>query len=84
MMFILGLPVIQIVLFCYAIGHDPVGLKLAVANHELSEQMISQQFCPVGIGCNQTMLSCRYLDMLVKNKSYVVVSTNSPPSHLIL
>jgi len=75
MLFIVGLPVVQILLFCYAIGHDPTGLKLAVANHEMSEEMIMQQFCPVNAGCNQTMLSCRYLDMLVKNKSMVVVST---------
>lgn len=75
MLFIVGLPVVQILLFCYAIGHDPTGLKLAVANHEMTEEMIMQQFCPVHTGCNQTMLSCRYLDMLVKNKSMVVVST---------
>lgn len=74
MLFIVGLPVVQILLFCYAIGHDPTGLKVAVANHEMSEEMIMQQFCPVHAGCNQTMLSCRYLDMLVKNKSMVVVS----------
>ncbi|XP_022209973.1 ABC transporter G family member 20 [Drosophila obscura] len=72
MLFIVGLPVVQILLFCYAIGHDPTGLKVAVANHEMSEEMIMQQFCPVQAGCNQTMLSCRYLDMLVKNKSMVV------------
>ncbi|KAH8362920.1 hypothetical protein KR084_003043 [Drosophila pseudotakahashii] len=72
MLFIVGLPVVQILLFCYAIGHDPTGLKLAVANHEMSGEMIMEQFCPVHTGCNQTMLSCRYLDMLVKNKSMVV------------
>ncbi|KAH8404302.1 hypothetical protein KR215_006683 [Drosophila sulfurigaster] len=76
MLFIVGLPVVQILLFCYAIGHDPTGLKLAVANHEMSEEMIMQQFCPVNAGCNQTMLSCRYLDMLVKNKSMVVNYVN--------
>lgn len=75
MLFIVGLPVVQILLFCYAIGHDPTGLKVAVANHEMTEEMIMQQFCPVHTGCNRTMLSCRYLDMLVKNKSMVVVST---------
>jgi len=86
MLFIVGLPVVQILLFCYAIGHDPTGLKLAVANHEMSGEMIMEQFCPVHTGCNQTMLSCRYLDMLVKNKSMVVVSamqitySSSPPS----
>lgn len=74
MLFIVGLPVVQIILFCYAIGHDPTGLKLAVSNHEMTEDMIMQQFCPVRKGCNQTMLSCRYLDMLVKNNSVVLVS----------
>ncbi|XP_018804572.1 PREDICTED: ABC transporter G family member 20 [Bactrocera latifrons] len=72
MMFIVALPVVQIILFCYAIGHDPTGLKLAVANGELSEQMSIDQFCPVFPGCNQTYLSCRYLDMLKKNKSMEV------------
>lgn len=72
MLFIVGLPVVQIVLFCYAIGHDPTGLKLAVANHELSEELIVKQFCPVHPGCNQTLLSCRYLHMLVHNKSMVL------------
>ncbi|XP_032592971.1 ABC transporter G family member 20 [Drosophila grimshawi] len=76
MLFIVGLPVLQILLFCYAIGHDPTGLKLAVANHEMSEEMIMQQLCPVRSGCNQTMLSCRYLDMLVKNKSMVLKYVN--------
>ncbi|XP_020718098.1 ABC transporter G family member 20 isoform X2 [Ceratitis capitata] len=69
MLFIVALPVVQIILFCYAIGHDPTGLKLAVANGELSEQMVIDQFCPVFSGCNQTHLSCRYLDMLKTNKS---------------
>ncbi|XP_046806084.1 ABC transporter G family member 23 [Lucilia cuprina] len=77
MLFIVGLPVVQIILFCYAIGHDPTGLKIAVSNHEMTEEMIMQQSCPVRMGCNQTMLSCRYLDLLVKNKSMVVTFTSS-------
>lgn len=72
MLFIVGLPVVQIVLYCYAIGHDPTGLKIAVSNHEMDENMITYQYCPVLTGCNQTMLSCRYLDMLRTNKSVVV------------
>lgn len=35
MAFIIGLPCLQIILFCLAIGHDPKGLKLAVSDHEL-------------------------------------------------
>ena len=75
MLFIVGLPVIQTILFCYAIGHDPTGLRVAVSNHEMTEDMIMQQMCPFNRGCNQSMLSCRYLDMLVRNKSMVVVSS---------
>ncbi|TMW50905.1 hypothetical protein DOY81_004016 [Sarcophaga bullata] len=77
MLFIVGLPVVQILLFCYAIGHDPTGLNIAVSNHEMTDEMITQQNCPVRLGCNQTMLSCRYIDMLVKNKSMVVTFTHS-------
>lgn len=74
MAFIIGLPCLQIILFCWAIGHDPTGLKLAVSNNELNNgtQMTEQQ-CPVTTGCNYTMLSCRYLDIL-KRKGMVVVS----------
>lgn len=74
MAFIIGLPVIQIILFCLAIGHDPTGLKLAVSNKELDSLQSMQQFCPVTKGCNQTYLSCRYLEYLTKNKSMIVVS----------
>ncbi|KAL1396672.1 hypothetical protein pipiens_010361 [Culex pipiens pipiens] len=68
MLFILGLPVGQIVLFCWAIGHDPVGLKVAVANYEQTQANFSLMECPSFPGCNYTMLSCRYLENL-KNKS---------------
>lgn len=69
MAFIIGLPVAQIIIFCMAIGHDPVGLKMAVANHELTNDMILNQECPVYTGCNYTYLSCRYLAYLKNNKS---------------
>jgi hypothetical protein len=75
MAFIIGLPVAQIILFCLAIGHDPTGLSIAVANHELSENQLAQQDCPIYNGCNYTMLSCRYLEFL-KNRSVTVVSFN--------
>lgn len=70
MAFIIGLPCLQIILFCWAIGHDPTGLKLAVANHELN----STDECPLTEGCNYTLLSCRYLNIL-KKKNVVIVST---------
>ncbi|XP_058824504.1 ABC transporter G family member 20 [Topomyia yanbarensis] len=69
MAFIIGLPVGQIVLFCWAIGHDPVGLKVAVANYELEQANLSATAgCPVTLGCNHTLLSCRYLASL-RNRS---------------
>lgn len=68
MAFIIGLPCLQIILFCLAIGHDPKGLKLAVSNHELN----MTDNCPVTEGCNYTLLSCRYLDIL-KQKEMVIV-----------
>lgn len=35
MLFIFALPVMQVILFCLAIGRDPTGLKLAVVNNEM-------------------------------------------------
>lgn len=64
MLFIIGLPVAQIVLFCISIGKDPIGLKLAVVNHELNNSM--QPCLPPGTGCNWSLLSCRYLQHLQK------------------
>ncbi|GLV46576.1 oskyddad [Carabus blaptoides fortunei] len=40
MAFIVLLPVTQIVLFCYTIGHDPKGLALAVVNYEVNTRII--------------------------------------------
>ncbi|XP_031629128.1 ABC transporter G family member 23 isoform X2 [Contarinia nasturtii] len=64
MLFIIGLPCLQIILFCLAIGHDPKGLKLAVSNHEINGSSFDD--CPVIEGCNYTLLSCRYLNTLKK------------------
>lgn len=72
MLFIIGLPVAQIIIFCLAIGHDPTGLRIAVANNELSSDMILHQECPVYSGCNFTYMSCRYLMYLKNNKSMVL------------
>lgn len=63
MMFIIGLPVAQIILFCISIGKDPIGLKLAIVNNELNNSM---QPCVPGIGCDWSLLSCRYLHHLQK------------------
>lgn len=81
MCFIIGLPVIQIILFSWAIGHDPTGLRVAVANYELDSQDTIQQLCPVTKGCNYTNLSCRYLEFLKNNKSMQLVSVEVAGSH---
>lgn len=62
MAFIIGLPLVQIILFCYAVGKDPKDLKLAISNNELSANMETD--CPIITGCNVTFLSCRYLQYL--------------------
>ncbi|XP_034944176.1 ABC transporter G family member 20 isoform X2 [Chelonus insularis] len=61
MLFIFALPVMQVILFCLAIGRDPTGLKLAIVNHEMNW---SNKSCPIADGCNYRMLSCRYLHFL--------------------
>lgn len=61
MLFIIGLPVSQIVLFALSIGHDPKNLPIAVKNYELNTTFDG---CPVMPGCNDTILSCRYLKLL--------------------
>lgn len=45
MAFIIGLPCLQIILFCLAIGHDPKGLRLAVTDHELARYNFTD--CPI-------------------------------------
>lgn len=67
MAFIIGLPVIQIVLFCISIGKDPIGLKVAIVNNELKN---STDMCIPTIGCDTSQLSCRFLDHL-KNRSLI-------------
>lgn len=79
MAFIIGLPCLQIILFCWAIGHDPQGLRLAITNHELanftelSSSSMFTEICPITEGCNSTMLSCRFLSIL-QRKGMVIVS----------
>lgn len=36
MLFIFALPVMQVILFCLAIGRDPTGLKMAIVNQEIN------------------------------------------------
>ncbi|XP_029173363.1 ABC transporter G family member 20 [Nylanderia fulva] len=63
MLFIIALPVAQIILFCLSIGKDPVGLNLAIVNNELNSSM---QPCVPTTGCDWSLLSCRYLQYLQK------------------
>ncbi|XP_054268829.1 ABC transporter G family member 20 [Macrosteles quadrilineatus] len=59
MLFIIGLPVMQIILFCLSIGKDPRGLPLAIVNHELNKTFPH---------CSQIssldFISCQYLKQL--------------------
>ncbi|XP_017796299.1 PREDICTED: ABC transporter G family member 23 [Habropoda laboriosa] len=63
MLFIIGLPVVQIILFCISIGKDPVGLRVSLVNHELNNSM---ETCVPSVGCEWTHLSCRFLQQLEK------------------
>lgn len=61
MLFIFALPVMQVILFCLAIGRDPTDLRIAIVNHELNN---SKEPCPIIQGCHLKLLSCRYLNNL--------------------
>lgn len=67
MMFIVGLPVAQIVLFCLSVGKDPYGLHLAVVNHETTNRS-----CPPTGGCDLTHLSCQYLHQIELRRQVLV------------
>lgn len=60
MLFIFALPVMQVILFCLAIGRDPTGLHLAIVNNEVS----MSGNCGFDEGCTFSNLSCRYLSHL--------------------
>ncbi|KAL1494779.1 hypothetical protein ABEB36_010323 [Hypothenemus hampei] len=61
MLFIFALPVMQVILFCLAIGGDPRGLKIAIVNEEVGYFNQTYQDCPFEMGCKFGNLSCRYL-----------------------
>lgn len=61
MLFIFALPVMQVILFCLAIGRDPTGLKLAIVNQEINWEDHS---CTFEKNCTLKRLSCRYLSHL--------------------
>ncbi|XP_036323033.1 ABC transporter G family member 23 isoform X2 [Rhagoletis pomonella] len=60
MLFIFALPVMQVILFCLAIGRDPTGLNLAIVNSEMNNTNI----CYWEDSCHFTNLGCRYLSHL--------------------
>ncbi|CAG9815832.1 unnamed protein product [Phaedon cochleariae] len=66
MMFIIGLPVAQIILFSLSVGHEPVGIHLSVVNKEID---YPAEHCKQQLGCNSTRLSCNYLEYLANNYS---------------
>ncbi|KAL3268092.1 hypothetical protein HHI36_007219 [Cryptolaemus montrouzieri] len=64
MSFIIGLPVVQTIIFCLSIGHEPKGLSLSVVNNEIDYPYEKCEFLP---GCNSSRLSCNYLSFLQNN-----------------
>ncbi|KAL6445681.1 hypothetical protein ACFW04_000879 [Cataglyphis niger] len=64
MLFIFALPVMQVILFCLAIGRDPEDLKLAIVNKEMFFDNLT---CPLTTDCSFSYLSCRYLNFLDKD-----------------
>lgn len=69
MLFIFALPVMQVILFCLAIGRDPTGLHLAIVNKEMNWDTMD---CPVYDNCTLSMFSCRYLNALPKDTVILV------------
>ncbi|RVE45990.1 hypothetical protein evm_009332 [Chilo suppressalis] len=61
MLFIFVLPVMQVILFCLAIGRDPTELKLAIVNDDA--QLVNGE-CMFNSSCSMKNLSCRYLSHL--------------------
>ena len=66
MLFIFVLPMMQVVLFCLAIGRDPEDLELAIVNPEMN--FTSRECLFNRTECSFENLSCRYLDFLNKER----------------
>ncbi|KAH9634890.1 hypothetical protein HF086_017189 [Spodoptera exigua] len=78
--FLLGLPVSQMIFFCVAIGHYPVGLPIAVVNYEVNSTDAlcdyNKNVCPQDPNTyewNLTRFSCEYLDFLSKRQSNLIL-----------
>ncbi|XP_014252256.1 ABC transporter G family member 20 isoform X4 [Cimex lectularius] len=76
MLFIFALPVMQVILFCLAIGRDPTGLHLAIVNQEMDW---ATKRCPVYYNCTFQSLSCRYINAL-RNDTIVKDYYETPES----
>ncbi|CAG2053672.1 unnamed protein product [Timema podura] len=61
MVFIFGLPVFQVILFCLAVGRDPYGLKLAIVNHDMNFTLQECSDIVSSGNCSFQALSCHYL-----------------------
>jgi hypothetical protein len=79
MLFIFVLPAIQVILFCLAIGREPLDMKFGVVNHEVPGLSI----CHGPAGCTTQNLSCRYLDNIPKASVNLVSQMSGPVFYLI-
>nr|XP_026498762.1 ABC transporter G family member 23 isoform X3 [Vanessa tameamea] len=79
--FIIGLPLSQMILFCLAIGHYPVGLPIGIVNNEVSPND-TDVLCDYSKSCpqdpdtwewNLTRFSCRYLNFLSQRQNNLVL-----------
>ncbi|KAF2899985.1 hypothetical protein ILUMI_06201 [Ignelater luminosus] len=62
MLCVLVLPVLQGVIFCLSVGHDPINLPIAVVNRETTDA----GNCQNNITCDSVHLGCSYLKYLEK------------------
>ncbi|XP_046645726.1 ABC transporter G family member 20-like [Daphnia pulicaria] len=59
------LPALQAALFNVTLGHEPMGLKMAVVNEEIDSSL--GRVCNYTTDCAYSMLSCRYLRYINNN-----------------
>ncbi|XP_046973113.1 ABC transporter G family member 23-like [Vanessa cardui] len=83
LIFAVFFPIIQVVAFFLAVGHDPIDLHLAVVNDEAAFSSIGLDICKYGNmttvtqredeTCEQHMLSCWFLEEMEKRKLYSTI-----------
>ncbi|KAB0795299.1 hypothetical protein PPYR_12138 [Photinus pyralis] len=80
-LFMLLLPLVQMSLFCSAIGHNPKGLTVAIVNYET--QNLSN--CDTTLACNSSTLSCGYLYYLKgKDLNFVYYESDYEATNSVL